>query len=140
VDLPQLSLSKFENNGMCFGCGELNPHSLKMKSRSDGDTAICEFIPTEFHQGWPGYAHGGALMAAIDESIGYATFLKKVYCVTAEINVRLKSMASLQEPLTVFARVVKQTSRTLEVEALVKRQDGSLVAEASSIQYIVKMP
>ncbi len=77
-------------------------------------------------------------MAAIDESIGWATFQKHIFSVTAKIDIRLRSMARIGEPLTIVARIAKQTSRTLEVEVQMKRQDGSLVAEASSVQFIVR--
>lgn len=140
MQIPQLSLTKVDNNTMCFGCGKENPHSLKMTFAKDGDLAKAEFIPTEFHQGWPGYTHGGVLMAAIDESIAWATFNKNIYTVTVKIDIRLRSMARVGEPLTITASIVKQTSRTLDVEVKMKRHDGSLVAEALSVQYIVKTP
>jgi acyl-coenzyme A thioesterase PaaI-like protein len=109
-----------------------------MRFYMDGEAAKAEFVPTEFHQGWPDYVHGGVLMAAIDEAIGWVVFQKKIYSVTAKIEVRLKSMARVGEPLIVRAHIAKQTRRTLEVEVDMRRQDGSLVAEASSVQYIVK--
>lgn len=138
MDMPHLSLAKFDKNPMCFGCGKENPHSLKMRFYKDGDVAKSEFLPTEYHQGWPGHVHGGALMAAIDESIGWTTFQKNIYSVTAKIEIRLRSMARIGEPLTIVASIVKQTSRTLEVEVQVKRQDDSMVAEASSVQFVVR--
>jgi len=138
MDIPQLVLAKVDKNPFCFGCGKENPLSLKMTFSMDGDAANAEFIPTEFHQGWPGYVHGGVLMAAIDEAIGWVVFQKKIYSVTARIEVRLKSMARVGEPLTITARIAKQTRRTLEVEVEMRRQDGSIVAESSSVQYIVK--
>ncbi len=125
---------------MCFGCGRENPHSLKMTFTQDGDLTKSEFVPTECHQGWPDYVHGGVLMAAIDESIGWATYHANVYTVTAKIEIRLKSMARVGVPLILISRIAKQTSRTLEVEVQITRHDGSIVAEASSIQYIVKTP
>jgi acyl-coenzyme A thioesterase PaaI-like protein len=140
MDLPELVLAKVDKNPFCFGCGTNNPHSLKMRFYNDGETAKAEFVPTEFHQGWPDYVHGGALMAAIDEAIGWTVFQKKIYSVTAKIEVRLKSMARVGELLVLTSRITKQTRRTLEVEVRMQRQDGSIVAEASSIQYIVKTP
>ena len=132
MDLPRLSLQKVTENAMCFGCGKENPHSLKMKLSKDGDSATGEFTPTEYHQSWPGYTHGGALLAALDEGIGWAVFSRGVYAVTAKIEVRLKSMARIGEPLVITTRIAKQTSRTIEVEAEMKRRDGSVVAEALS--------
>ena len=138
MDIPHLSLEKFENNAMCFGCGKANQHGLKLKFYQDAEAAKSEFIPTEYHQGWPGYVHGGAIMAAIDEGIGWAAHFKNIYAVTAKIEVRLKSMARIGEPLIISAYITRQTKRTLEVEAQIKRKDDSVVAEASSIQFITQ--
>ncbi len=137
MDVPKLSFEEVETFDMCFGCGKANQHGLKMRFyREDTETAISEFIPSESHQGWPGYVHGGILITAMDEAIGWACLLKNIYTVTAKIEVRLKSVAQIGEPLTVSARITKQTRRTLEVEAKIKRKDDSVVAEALSIQFI----
>jgi acyl-CoA hydrolase len=138
MDIPELKLEKITENPMCFGCGKANPHSLKMKVFQEGGITKTEFLPNESHQSWPGHVHGGALMAALDEGIGWATFSKGIYAVTAKIDIRLKSMAHIGEPLIVSARITKKTSRTVEVEAQINRRDDSLVAEAAALLYIVK--
>ena len=138
MDLPNISLEKIEKNAMCFGCGKDNQHGLKLKFYQDGDQAKSEFVPSEFHQGWPGYVHGGILITAMDEGIGWVTILKNIYCVTAKIEVRLKSMARIGEPLIISAYITRQTKRTIEVKAEIKRKDDSLVAEASSVQFITQ--
>jgi len=80
---------------------------------------------------------GGALSAAIDECIGLATFVNKIYAVTAKLEIRFKSMARTGEPLIITAQITKKTSRTIEIAVQMKRHDGSMVAEASSVQFIV---
>jgi acyl-coenzyme A thioesterase PaaI-like protein len=112
---------------------------LKLRKFQDGDKTRCEFIPNEYHQSWPGYVHGGALMAAMDEGIGWAIFSKGIYAVTAKIDIRLKSMAKIGEPLVVSAWIVKRTSRTVETEADIRRYDDSVVAEANALLYIVNI-
>jgi acyl-coenzyme A thioesterase PaaI-like protein len=139
MDLPRLSFEKIEAYDMCFGCGKANQHGLKMGfTQEDADTAQGEFIPRENHQGWPGYVHGGILMTALDEGIGWVCHLKNIYTVTAKIEVRLKSMARIGEPLIISATIKNQNRRLLEVEANAKRRDGSIVAEASSVQFIMQ--
>jgi acyl-CoA hydrolase len=138
MEIPELHLEKIKENTMCFGCGKDNPQSLKMKLIKKDGTAKGEFLPTECHQSWPGHVHGGALLAVLDEGIGWAAFSKNIYAVTAKIEVRLKSMARIGEPLEVSANIIKQTSRTVEVEARINRRDGSVVAEAAALLFIVK--
>jgi acyl-coenzyme A thioesterase PaaI-like protein len=138
MELPELHLEKLKENSMCFGCGKANPFGLKMKFSQDGEIAKSEFVPTAYHQGWPGYVHGGVLMAAIDEGLGWTIFSKELYAVTAKIDIRLKSMARIGEPLIVNAWITKRTSRTIEVEARIQRKDDSVVAEAAGLLFIVK--
>ena len=137
MEMPRLSLIKVDENPMCFGCGKDNPHSLKIKMDRGNPVARAEYTPTEFHQGWPGFAHGGALSAAIDECVGLATFLNRIYAVTAKLEIRFKSMARIGEPLIITAQINKQTSRTVEISVQMKRHDGSVVCEGSSVQFIV---
>lgn len=137
MEIPRLTLPTVTDNPMCFGCGESNPMSLKLKFHADGDTARGEFLPNENHQSWPGFVHGGVLMAVADEAIGYATFLRHIYCVTARFEMRIKSMAKIGEKLYIVARITKLSSRLAEVEVTLKRQDGSIVGEANSTQFIV---
>ncbi|MFC1905258.1 PaaI family thioesterase [Chloroflexota bacterium] len=138
MDIPRVSVGKLEDYNMCFGCGTANQHGLQMKFYQDAEVTKSEFIPAEHHQGWPGYTHGGTLMAAIDETIGWASKYKNIYAVTARMEVKLKSMARIGEPLIISAYITNQTRRTLEVEANIKRQDDSIVAEASSILFIAQ--
>ena len=137
MEIPQLNLEKITENRFCFGCGKDNPFSLKLEPHRDGDEARAEFTPTEYHQSWPGYVHGGVLMAVLDEMIGTVSIYHNIFNVTAKIDVRIRSMARVGEPLIAAARISRQSKRLLEVEADLKRKDGSVVAEASSIQFIV---
>ncbi len=137
MDLPKLDLEKVSGNRLCFGCGKDNPLGLKLDPHREGDIARAEFTPVEYHQGWPGFAHGGVLMAVLDEIIGYAAYYANVYDVTAKIEIRLRSMARIGEPLIASARITKQSKRLLEITADLQRKDGTVVAEATSIQFIV---
>jgi len=137
MEIPKISLGEIENNSMCFGCGKSNQYGFKLQFKQDGDGVKSDFTPTEYHQGWPGFTHGGAMMTVLDEAIGWAAHIKSIPAVTAKIEIRLKSMARIGEPLIVSGRIVRQTRRTLDVEADIKRPDGSIVAEASSVQFIM---
>ncbi len=50
----------------CFGCGELHPTGLHLVAHvGQGADITAEFIVTENHQGAPGLAHGGLLIARL---------------------------------------------------------------------------
>ena len=57
----------------CYGCGHLNEHGHGIKSRWDGDEAVCTFRPEPYHTSLIGYAYGGLVASLVDcHSIGTA--------------------------------------------------------------------
>jgi acyl-coenzyme A thioesterase PaaI-like protein len=50
----------------CYGCGRLNPDGLQIKSRWEGDEAVCTYTPRPYHTAIPGYVYGGLIASLID--------------------------------------------------------------------------
>ena len=50
----------------CYGCGRLNAEGLHIKSRWDGEDALCVFEPGPHHTAIPGYVYGGLIASLID--------------------------------------------------------------------------
>jgi acyl-coenzyme A thioesterase PaaI-like protein len=50
----------------CWGCGRNNEHGLKIKSFWDGDEAVCDWEPKDYHLAFPGYLNGGIIASIID--------------------------------------------------------------------------
>ncbi len=50
----------------CYGCGRLNEHGLQIKSRWEGDEAVCTYTPRPYHTAIPGYVYGGLIASLID--------------------------------------------------------------------------
>ena len=51
----------------CYGCGRLNDHGLKIKSRWEGDESVCRYEPQPYYTGgFPGFVYGGFLASLID--------------------------------------------------------------------------
>ncbi len=50
----------------CYGCGRLNTHGLQIKSRWEGDEAVCTYTPRPYHTAIPGYVYGGLIASLID--------------------------------------------------------------------------
>ncbi len=134
---PRIELEKLKNYTMCFGCGQDNPIGLKLKFTWDGQTASAEFTPGENHQGWAGYIHGGVTAALLDESIGWAGLFAGFHSVTARMETRYRKMIPIGKPVKLTCTITKTTSRLLETEAKIVSQDGTLMAEATSTQFIV---
>ena len=137
VNLPQVSISTDLSEGMCFGCGKNNPIGLRLEFKVDGDGVRAEFTPARHYQGWPDIVHGGILISLIDEAMGYAAHFKGITCLTARIEVELKRMVRVGEPLVITSRIMRNSRKLIETSARVSLPDGTLVAEGRATQYVV---
>jgi acyl-coenzyme A thioesterase PaaI-like protein len=55
-----------EHYAQCYGCGRLNEKGLQIKSRWEGDEAVCRYAPRPEHLALPGYVYGGLIASLID--------------------------------------------------------------------------
>jgi acyl-coenzyme A thioesterase PaaI-like protein len=138
VVLPKVSISTDLNEGLCFGCGHNNPIGLKLRFTKEGETCRAEFTPASAHQGWPGIVHGGILACVLDEAMSYAVYFEGVTCLTANMQVRLKQPAKVEEPLVITSSVTKNRKKLLEARAQICRKDGTVVAESTSKQFVIE--
>ena len=134
---PQISINADRDYSHCFGCGQNNPIGLKLDFRWDGQTARAEFTPTELHQGWSGLVHGGIIICLLDEAMAYAGLFQDIICVTAKIQVQLKRLTPINQPLLVTASVAKKTRKLVKTKASVTLKDGTLIAEGTATQFVV---
>jgi len=126
------------SEGLCFGCGTNNPIGLKLKFRRDGKGVRTEFTPGSQYQGWPGMVHGGILICMLDEAMSYAAHFAGTICITARMEVKLKHLVPVEEPLIIISSVTRHTRRLLNTRAEACLQDGTVVAEGTSTQFVVE--
>ena len=50
----------------CYGCGPFNSAGLQIKSRWEGEVAVCRFTPRDEHTAIPGFVYGGLLASLVD--------------------------------------------------------------------------
>ena len=50
----------------CYGCGQLNPGGLQLKSRREGEEMVARFRPEPGHTSMPGFVYGGLLASLVD--------------------------------------------------------------------------
>ncbi len=50
----------------CFGCGTLNDHGYKLKTRSEGESTVTEFLPEPQQMAFAGVTYGGLIASVID--------------------------------------------------------------------------
>jgi len=134
---PQISVDTEKGYRLCFGCGQDNPIGLKLSFQWDGKTARAEFTPTKFYQGWSGLVHGGIMICILDEAMAYAALFEGMNCVTANMQVKLRRLAPIDEPLVITASTIKKTRKLVEAKAAISLKDGTLIAEGTATQFVI---
>ncbi|MGA2761435.1 MAG: PaaI family thioesterase [Candidatus Cybelea sp.] len=120
------------DDGNCFACGPDNPIGMHVSfDRADGSEGVrarCTLGPQ--YQGWRGIAHGGIVMALLDEAMAHAAGFAGHRGVTAAVNVRFRRPVPLGEPIEVRGRVAWERRRVLGVEAGIFDASDNLLAQA----------
>jgi acyl-coenzyme A thioesterase PaaI-like protein len=117
-------------NGMCFACGKENPIGLKLDFHLEGEEYVTRFTVKPEYQGWSAIAHGGLLATVLDEVMTRLLWAKGISSVTGRLEVRYRAPASVGETLEVRAHIVRHRHTLIETEAVARRADGAVVAEA----------
>lgn len=118
----------FQDQGsttVCYGCGPANPQGLRLKSRWDGEEAVCTWTAQPHHCGGArNVVNGGVIATLLDchslnlaiaqayrdeqRPIGSAP---RVFFVTASMNVNYRRPTPLGKPLDLRASVRKAEGR-----------------------------
>lgn len=139
-----------DDTAHCYGCGRLNEHGHRVKSRWHGDESVAYFSPQPFHTAIPGYVYGGLLASLID-CHGTGTAFAAAYrhegrdlgsepvlrYVTAALNVSYLRPTPLGPTLEVRGRVREIKGRKVVVEAWIV-VEGEVTARGEVVA--VQMP
>jgi len=124
----------FESN--CFVCEERNGSGLRIPFFHDRDSeqVFAEFSLNDAFSGAPAYAHGGVVLAILDEAMAWATIaLEQTFAVTVETSSRFRQPVRIGERYQVHARVVGDDGAgTLSCEAEVVGAGGAVCATAAA--------
>ncbi|MBV8372590.1 MAG: PaaI family thioesterase [Candidatus Eremiobacteraeota bacterium] len=120
------------DDGNCFACGPDNPVGMHLHfdraEDADGVRAHVALAPQ--YQGWRGIAHGGIVMALLDEAMAHAAGFAGHRGVTASVNVRFRKPVPLEMPIEVRGRVAWQRRNVLGVEATIFDGAGGALVHA----------
>ncbi|GAB4541346.1 MAG: PaaI family thioesterase [Thermodesulfovibrionia bacterium] len=114
----------------CLVCGKKNPIGLRLNFSFDGRRVEAGFIPKKEHQGYMDIVHGGIISTLLDEAMVKVAIESGMPAVTAEMNIRLKRALNIGERVTVSAEITRITRKLLESYAIVRRDDGVIIADA----------
>jgi acyl-coenzyme A thioesterase PaaI-like protein len=101
----------------CFGCGSEHPDGLRVRWFKTADGVLSPIVIPGRFAGPPGAAHGGIIVAYLDEVMAGAAARHggRIY-VTGEIAVRYRKPVPLETPLVGRGRVTGGRGRALDLE------------------------
>ncbi|MBV9718458.1 MAG: PaaI family thioesterase [Candidatus Eremiobacteraeota bacterium] len=118
------------DDGNCFACGPANPIGMHVHFDRDGEGVLARLTVAPAFQGWRGIAHGGIVMALLDEAMAHAAGFAGHRGVTASVNVRFRRPVPLERPISVRGRVTWQRRNVLGVEGIIFDADEEVLARA----------
>ncbi len=121
-----------EHQPHCMVCGTANSASIGLRMRIQGDRVHGTMCLDRRQEGAPGFAHGGAIAAALDDLLGTVLILLERPAVTASLTVDYRAPAVLGRELSLTGWAVAVEGRKLHLRGEV--HDGEqLVAEARAL-------
>jgi acyl-coenzyme A thioesterase PaaI-like protein len=125
------------NSKMCFICGLENPVGLKLRifQIEPGVIETAYTAPDHF-QGYPGVLHGGIVATILDEVSGRAQMgdpSKPRFMFTGKLEVKYRKNVPTGKPLKIIGRAGKTKGKMAESWAGIYDQDGTLLAEATTL-------
>lgn len=117
----------------CFVCGKDNPVGLKLKfKQEDEKTVSAEFTPSQHHEGFPGYMHGGLISTLMDEVMARAVNLLGYNGMTARLELRYRLKVPVNKKLRVEAKIIQNKKTIVDLEAKTYLENGEIAADAKA--------
>lgn len=91
---------------------------------------IGEFTPSDLHVGFTGVVHGGILAAVLDDALAAVGYYEGEPTVTARLAVRYRRPVRPGQRLCVEAEETSRRGTMRQGRAVVRIDDGTVVAEA----------
>lgn len=121
------------HNPHCYVCGKDNPCSAGAVYTRVGDRVHATLHLDRRHEGAPGFVHGGALSAVLDDTLGSLLWILERPAVTARLEVDFRRRAHIDTDYTAEAWCERIDGRKLHLLAVVRDPAGEVVAEARSL-------
>ena len=117
--------ARIVHHDLCFGCGQANRFGLQLEvSAREGGGVAGRFFVKQDHQGPPGFAHGGVLATALDETMALLLHAQGALALTARFEVELLAPVPIGTFVEVEAAIEEEQGRRLLLAAEATAQDG----------------
>jgi acyl-coenzyme A thioesterase PaaI-like protein len=121
----------------CFVCGDKNEHGLRLKFAigDDGESAVCEYVPTQQFAGFAPYVHGAVISAMFDEGCAWPIIYRTgVLCMTVQLNIMFKRPATVGKKLRLVTKELpSESKRALKGGGTLTDESGAILATAEGI-------
>jgi acyl-coenzyme A thioesterase PaaI-like protein len=126
-------MKKQPGSKMCFACGQQNPVGLHLEFWMDDEKVWTEFTPQPQHQGYPGVLHGGLIATLLDETMGRAATIKKLWMVTGKMELSYRKPVPLDGTLRITARIEDLRGSRMTAVGQILLPDGTVAVEARGL-------
>jgi acyl-coenzyme A thioesterase PaaI-like protein len=127
-------MKKLPDHGVCYVCGSSNPHGMGIHWYSDDENTIySEFVLDLSQQGPPGYAHGGASAAILDEAMGAAVWRSGFNAAVVNLEIKYKKPLPLGKQLRLKARFSEQKDRKIYAIGEIRLPDDTIAVSGTGI-------
>ena len=136
--MERLTNERWGFTSNCFVCETSNEAGLRIPFFHDTEAGAvtATFSLSDHFSGAPTYAHGGVVLAVLDEAMAWAAIaLAHRWAVTGETTTRFESPVRVDRTYTVTARIAEapvEGSSTLAATAEITATDGGRCALASA--------
>jgi len=120
-------MMRLPSHGDCFLCGSTASPGVGLALHGDRDSVSAQLALDERAQGAPGFVHGGALAAILDEAMTAACWARGRKVMVARLEVDYRQPVPLGAQLVLEARCVEEIGRRCSAVGQI-RLLGGLVA------------
>jgi len=135
--MPSAPRPVVHHHDHCVGCGPRNPGSLGLRFETLGERVRSPLRLDVRHQGAPGFAHGGAVATALDDTLGTLLFVLDRPAVTARLEVDYRRPVFLDTEYVVEGWAEGVDGRKLHLAGDVRTTAGDVVAECRALFLVV---
>ncbi|HBG74180.1 MAG: hypothetical protein A2X25_03950 [Chloroflexi bacterium GWB2_49_20] len=131
---PKKIIRALPEHGWCFVCGRDNPKSLEVRWNLMEDQSISTQVTLDLsQQGPPGFAHGGASAALLDEAMGSAVWSAGYQVAAVNLQVNYLKPLPLNQPIRVNANIEKTEGRAVHANSSISLEDGTILVTGHGV-------
>lgn len=122
------------DHGSCFVCGRSNPCGMGIEWQLFPEGSVeSNFVMDIRHQGPPGYVHGGASAALLDEALGLSIWYAGLQVVTVNLNINYLKPVPLGKQVHIQGAMSGRENRRIYAEGKIVLPDGEEAVTARGI-------